>query len=280
MAAVLALGSAMTWGIADFLGGMTSRRASELVVATLSQIAGVLVLVVVLPIDGVVPSTSGLAWGALAGIGGAGGLAAYFRALAIGPMGVTAPIAALVGAVVPISVGLAAGERPGTVAVVGMGVGLVAVVLASRPAEPTPLEEIDPTRLRWGLLFAAAAGLLFGLFFVALDAAPDDSGLWPLLGARASGVALLGLLVARRRPRRADRRTTWIALGSGVLDMIANTLFLLATREGLLVLVSVLVSLYPVGVVLLARAVLGERLGRAQRAGVVLSLVAVGLIAA
>jgi len=117
------------------------------------------------------------------------------------------------------------------------------------------------------------------LFFVALDRAPADAGLWPLLGARAAGVALLALLLARRRPAVPPRGAVGIALASGLLDVTANALFLLAVQRGLLVLVSVLTSLYPVGVVLLARIVLGERLGRGQKVGVALAMIAVALIA-
>ncbi len=294
MAALLALGAAATWGVGDFLGGLTSRRTDEFVVTFLSQLAGLVVLAVLLPLGSAPVTTAALAWGALAGIGGAGGLVAYFRALAIGPMGVTAPVAALVGAAVPVVAGVALGERPGAVAWVGVVVGLTATALASRPAEevvvhPEGHAELDvapqggpgpaDADLRRGIAAAAVAGLLFGLFFVALDRAPVDGGLWPLLGARAAGLVLVGLLLAARRPGRPDRRATGTALASGLLDMCANALFLLAVQRGSLVLTGVLTSLYPVGVVLLARAVLGERLGRVQQVGVVFAMVAVVLIA-
>lgn len=285
MAALLALGAAATWGVGDFLGALASRRTNELVVTTVSQAAGLLVLAVLLALGSTPATAPALAWGAVAGIGGAGGLAAYFRALAIGPMGVTAPVAALTGAVVPVVAGVLLGERPGTVAWVGVVVGVAATALASRPAEtavahPERHPEQDAAALRRGITAAAVAGLLFGLFFVALDRAPADGGLWPLLGARASGLTMLGLLLAVRRPARPDRGSLRLATVSGLLDMLANSLFLLAVQRGLLVLVSVLTSLYPVGVVLLARIVLGERLGQAQKVGVVLAMLAVVLIAA
>ena len=286
MAALLALAAAATWGVADFLGGLTSRRADERTVAALSQFAGLAVLAVVVPLAGGSASVAALGWGALAGLGGAGGLVLYFRGLAIGPMGVTAPVSALTGAVVPVLAGLALGERPGPVAFLGIVVGVAATVLASRPAEEAVLHPdqstgapADGSRLRRGIVAAALAGVLFGLFFVALDQTPPDSGLWPLLGARVSGVTMLAVLLLRRRPGRPDRRALVVSLGVGVLDMAANTLFLLAARIGLLVLVSVLTSLYPVVLVLLARLVLQERLGRWQQVGVVLALVAVVLIA-
>ena len=296
MAALLALASATTFGFADFLGGLASRRAHPLVVAALSQVAGLLVLALVLPLSGVAPTTTALWFGGVAGIAGAGGLVFYFRALAIGPMAVTAPLAAVVGAALPIGVGLATGERPGPLAFVGIGLGVVAVALASRPGPDTDdrahapgphdgvgdgggLRAGDPGGLQAGLTAAVLAGVAFGVFFVTLDAAPDDGGLWPLLGARITGIVLLAGLLGRRRPAVPDGRGIGIGLVSGLLDMTANVLFLLATQTGMLALVAVLTSLYPVGVVLLARTVLRERLGRVQWLGVAAAVGATILIA-
>lgn len=351
MAALLALGSAAAFSVGDVLGGLASRRAHELVVALLSQVAGLAVLAVVLPLGGIAPTRSALAWGLLAGIGGAGGLVAYFRALAIGPMGITAPVAALVAAGIPVVAGLVAGERPGTTVMVGVVLAVAAAVLVSRPSGPseepvaglhgtvaehmaqessragvdrrggrtgrpaagvdtaatstvapppgspdddagstvdpvgsTPADATDPadaaTRLRRGLAAALVAGLLFSLFMIALDRAPDDGGMWPLLGARAAGLSLLGVLVRGRRPPRPDVGSTRIGLVSGLLDMVANILFLLATQQGLLVVVSVLASLYPVGIALLARLFLDERLARSQWLGVALAVTATILVGA
>lgn len=308
MAALLAIASATTFGFADFLGGLASRRAHVLVVAALSQCAGLIVLVIVLPLSGVAPTATALWFGGIAGLAGAGGLVFYFRALAIGPMGVTAPVAAVVGAGLPIGVGVALGERPGPMAVVGIVVGVVAVALASRPAadqddETHDVAMLDPNAigsandgpapssssaatqdadsgLKAGLIAAVVAGLAFGVFFVTLAGAPNDGGLWPLLGARIAGLALLAGLLGRRRPAVPDGRSVAIGMVSGLLDMTANVLFLLATQSGMLVLVAVLSSLYPVGVVLLARTVLGERLAPMQWVGVGAAIGATVLIAA
>lgn len=279
MAVALALGAAMSWGVADFLGGMTSRRADEVRVAVLSQIAGLALLAVALPLAPGTASAAALGWGALAGVGGAVGVTAYFRALAIGPMGVTAPLAALVGASVPVSAGLLAGERPGALAVLGVVAGLAAVVLVTRSVAATPVPGAGAASARQGVVWALVAGAGFGWFFVGLDLTPADSGMWPLLGARVAGVSALALLLAVRRSGPMPGRAVGVVLVSGLLDMAANVLFLVAVREGMLVLVSVLTSLYPVGVVLLARATLGERLSRPQMAGIALALGATALIA-
>lgn len=276
-AVFLSLGSAVTFGAADFLGGVASRRAEAVPVALQSQAIG---LVLVLAGMTVLPGEFGLpavGWGMVAGLGGAAGLVLYFRALSMGAMGITAPIASLVGAAVPVTVGLGSGERPALTAGVGIVVGIAATVLVSRPAG----EVVDLARSsqRRALLTAATAGLLFGIFFVGLDQAPDQSGLWPLVGARLAGLALLSGFMTVQGPGLRDGGLIGLALVSGTLDMGANVLFLLATREGLLVLTSVVTGLYPVAVVILAWLVLRERLGGVQILGVGMALAATALIA-
>ncbi len=279
-AVLLSLGSAATFGAADFLGGLASRRAAVIPVALLSQFVGLVVILLTMPFMSGVLSPAAIGWGAVAGMAGAIGLITYFRALSTGAMGVTAPVASLVGAAVPVIVGIVLGERPALTAAVGIVVGVVATVLVSRPSTvETGIDQSPAGAARQGLVLAASAGLLFGVFFVGLSQAPDASGLWPLVGARTMGLVLLGSALLVQRPARPDRRAVGIATASGLLDMIANVLFLLATREGLLVLTSVVTSLYPVGVVLLAWIVLKERLRPVQVAGIALALGATVLIA-
>lgn len=282
MAVALALTSALSFGVADFLGGLATRRAHTLPVTGLSQAVGAGMLIVAVPAVGGTLDDAALWWGGLAGLGGAGGLLLYLRALAIGPMGITAPAAAVAGAVVPVAAGLLAGERPSALAAVGILAGVVAIALVSRPA-PAAVDQTatphDGSSVGRGLLAALAAGFLFGIFFVALDQAPSGSGLWPLVGARATGLTLIVALLGWRRPPVPGRGPVRTALVSGALDMSANVLFLLAVRQGLLVLTALLTSLYPIVVVLLARQVLHERLSGTQWIGVWIALAAVGLIA-
>lgn len=173
-ALLLSLGSAATFGAADFLGGLATRRAHAVPVAAVAQFVGlVLVLLGVMVVPGAL-SGSAVGWGAVAGLAGAGGLILYFYALSIGAMGVTAPLASLVGAALPVAVGLGQGERPELTAAIGVAVGVAATVLVARPASDGAVPAADQRR---GLLVAAAAGVLFGVFFVALAVAPADSGL-------------------------------------------------------------------------------------------------------
>lgn len=274
MGALLALGSAVSFGVSDFAGGLAARRASALTVTLLGQIAGLAVLVPAAILVGGTASVPALTLGAAAGLFGSLGLVLYLRCMAIGPMGLISPTAALVGAGVPVAWGvILAGEVLRPRAVVGIVAGLVAVVLvAYRPG--TSLRAAG-TR---GPLMAAAAGVAFGLFLVALDRTPADSGLWPLIGARVAGASLLLAVLARRRRPWPEGSGRNLAIGSGMMDQVANVLFLLATRAGLLSLASLLSSLYPVVVVVLARQVLHERLTRLQAAGVTLALAATALI--
>lgn len=279
MSAAVALPAALAYGVADFAGGLATRRAAVLAVTAGAQFLGLVALVPAVFLVPGAPSAAALGIGALAGIAGASGLLLYFRGLAVGPMGVVAPLSAVVGAGLPLLVGLAGGERLGAVAVAGLVVALAAIVLATAGTR-------DAVAVR-GILLGLASGAGFGLFFVGLDATPEGSGLWPLLAGRVVSVALLGLLIAalcvgRGREAALGRPTRGVVVlvaVSGVFDSLANVLFLLATRLGDLGVSAVLVSLYPVVVVLLARLVLHERLSTAQLTSAGLALTASALLA-
>lgn len=289
MALVLALGSGLTFGVADFAGGLAAKRASATSVTFVSQAIG---LIVLLPLLGVLPGTPSVAAfvsGGLAGIAGALGVVAYLRALALGPMGVVAPLASVVGVMVPVVVGVVAGERPSLLAALGIAVGLIAITVVAgggrrtedqdtggRPANSSAGASVDLDRR--GPLLALAGGAAFGVFFVLLDLTPTGSGLWPLVGARIASLALMGSAVALVSRTLPPRDALPMVAASGALDMLANILFLLATRAGLLTISALLASLYPVVVVVLARQLLAERLRRPQVVAVVLALLAVGVI--
>jgi drug/metabolite transporter (DMT)-like permease len=281
MAALLALASAGVFGAADFLGGMASRRWSALPVAAVSQLVGlvaVLAAVLVLPGD---PTPADLAVGALGGLAGSAGLILLYRGLATGPMNVVAPVTAALAAIVPAAVGFALGERPGPGALAGVALAIGAITLISR--EEPGAGRTGPraaARLRAGLVSALLAGIGFGGFFALLEQTSAGSGLWPLVGARLAAVPVFAALLLTRRPALPDRRALMVALLAGLLDMTANVLYVLAVRGGLLTLVAVLTSLYPVSTVLLARFVLGERLRRPQLTGLAFAAVGVALIAA
>jgi drug/metabolite transporter (DMT)-like permease len=209
-------------------------------------------------------------------LAGATGLVVFFRTLAGGVMSVIAPVTALTAAAVPVLVGLLGGDRIDAWAAVGIAVALAAVVLVSAEGGLSALRAARPATLAPALL----AGSMFGVFFVLLDQTSDNSGLTPLVTARLASVGLVvGIALAGRKSLRVTRPALPLAAASGVGDMVANALFLLATQQdGQLAITGVLASLYPVSTVVLAQVVLRERLVGAQVAGLGAAVAAVVLI--
>ena len=279
MAIVLALGSALVYGAADFLGGLLSRRWGAVTVAFLSQILGALPLMgALLLISGGEPSSEALAWGGAAGVAGAAGVTLLYRGLAVGRMSVVAPVTAVEAAAIPVVFGLMSGERPRLLALGGVALALIAVALVSRtPEEESAASEVP--RVPHGLLAALGAGLSFGAFFILLERAPHSSGLWPLVGTRTTSLLGLGALaVGTKAPLRVGRRSLGRIAATGAMDVTANVLFLLASRRGLLSLVAVITSMYPASTVALARLTLGERVTGVQAVGLACAVVAVTMI--
>lgn len=279
MAAIaLGLSSSLCWGFADFMGGIQSRRYAALSVTAVSQAAGtVLIVVVVLASGRAAPGVTSLLPAAAAGAAGAVALVSFYRALAIGTMSVVAPIAAT-GAVVPVAVGLAGGDRPGPLQALGMAAAVIGVVLASREFHDDAERRAAGRTSVW---LALAAALGFGLFFVGLKASASHDILWTLLAARVGAlIALAGPLIALRSRLAVGVRSLPVIAVIGVLDISANGLFAVASTKGLLSVVSVVSALYPVATVLLARFILKERVLRVQAVGIVAALAGVALIAA
>ena len=276
MAVVLALASAVVYGASDFLGGLASRRTSVFGVVAVSQLVGLAALLALLPWFGGPVDGADLGWGAASGLAGAAGLVIFFRTLARGVMSVVAPVTAVTAAAVPVLVGLLQGESVGGWAAAGIGLALVAVVLVSAEAGLAALRAARPSASAPALL----AGTMFGLFFVLLDRTSADAGLTPLVTARVASVSLVVLIaLVGAQSLRVTRPALPLVAVSGVGDMTANALFLLATQaDGQLAITGVLASLYPVSTVVLAQVVLRERLVGAQVAGLLSAVAAVVLI--
>jgi drug/metabolite transporter (DMT)-like permease len=241
---------------------------------------------------------------------GGGGVALLYRALATAAMSIVAPVTAVCALAVPVVVGVALGERPHTLAVAGIALAVVAIALVSRedaaahaspsvdatdgdaspaspdrPASPHALGQAGETaearraRNRRGVRTAVVSGVVIGFFFTFLARTSPAAGLWPLVPARVTSVVLFTLGALATRTPLGPAPGTWrIMLAGGVLDMLANVLFLLASRGAPLSIVATLSSLYPASTVLLARVVLGERLARVQWMGVGCAAVAILLI--
>jgi drug/metabolite transporter (DMT)-like permease len=290
MEILLAMGAAVSYGVSDFAGGLLTRKAHVFVVFLLSQLVSSALLVGVVVFAGDPISQSGMGWGAAAGLSGVVGTSLLYQGLAIGRMSVVAPITAVLGAALPVLFGLALGERPGPAALTGIVAGLVAVIVITRAPDPSATEAgVKPhdtvallvaARSRQAIICAFGSGLGFGLFFILLERSPVDSGTWPLLGTRISYVVVLGVVVAMRGLSvRVAAGTGSSLVGLGVVNTLADLLFLLATRSGLLSLVAVITSLYPAVTVGLAGVILHERVTGRQLVGLVVAAVSVALIA-
>ena len=275
MPVLLAALSSVVYGTADFAGGLASRRNDGVVVTVTSQMFGCIVLALALLLwPDVTVTRPDLLWGALAGVGGGVGLMFFYPALALGPMSVVAPTTAVCSATVPLVVGLVGGDRPSGLALCGVLLALPAIVLVAR--ESGSHGRAAPRTV----LMSVLAGGGFGLFFIGMGQASADAGMWPLAGARVASIGLVGLLcVFTRRSLRLTPGTTPMVAFAGTLDLTANALYLLAATRGLLSVVAVLGSLYPVSTVVLAVVFLKERLSVSQLVGVALATVAVALFA-
>lgn len=272
---LFALIAAATYGISDFVGGFASRRISALNVLLVSYPVGGAIMAAALPFFGGPVSGRTLAWSLAGGLTGLAGVALLYSALAVAPMNIISPITAVMSAAVPVLGGVLRGERPGPMAWLGILLGLLAVVLISRQ----PSDHPHPPAGWRALLMAVLAGVGFGTYFVCLASTDHDSGMWPVVISRlCSAVLVVPLLLAVDRFARPSLGVLGLAGVAGALDAAANLAFLLSSRHGLLSLAGVITALYPAGTVLLAMALLKERTGTVQRAGLAVAVAAVVLL--
>jgi drug/metabolite transporter (DMT)-like permease len=267
------LASAASWGAGDFSGGLAARRWSVFAVTATARGAGV-VLVVALAFGLREPALSptGIAWAAAAGVVGSIGLAALYRALAVGQMGVVAPVSGVLSAGLPVLFTAVFRGLPTTAQMGGFALAMTSVWLLSRPQGSTG----GPR----GFALALLSGVGFGGFLVLIAQASRSTWLWPLAVANIASLATLVLVATTaRQMERPPAGSLPFALMAGVLDAAGNAFFLLAAQLGRLDTAAVLSSFYPASTVLLARAVLREPISPLQAAGIVVALAAIALIA-
>jgi drug/metabolite transporter (DMT)-like permease len=275
-AIVYGIASAMSWGTADFSGGLASKRASAVSVVITSQIVGILMLfVLALIFDPQFPPFSHILIGGLAGIFGVLSLLGFYRLLADGRMGIAAPLTAVTTAAVPALVGTLVYGLPGVSKLVGFGLALAGIWLISQ----TKNESGGGLALR-DLILPLAIGAGFGMLFVLIDQANDIAIFWPLVGARAASLTMMiSITLMRRQPLFTETKMLPLVAFAGILDAGGNGFFALAANAGRLDIAGVLGSLYPAATILLAYFVLKEPISRIQSAGIVAALAAVALIA-
>ena len=273
---VLALGSALVYGVSDYVGGRVSRRSAPVVVALIAEVSLFMVMLVAVPlVETTTPSDAAVWWGVAGGVAGSSGVLGLYVALSRGNMTVVAPITGVVAAALPVLVGVMLGERPGGLAATGIIAALVAVVLIGGIVGAS---HVDASTV----LLATVVGAAFGMLFVAYSRTGDDAGMWPLLTARfgATPMLIVAFVVMRRSGRSVRWERSAVVPGTmiGLLIGLANGLYLLAARRGMLSVVAVLVALYPASTVALASLLDGERPSRSQLAGMGLAVAAVTMI--
>ncbi|MFB7558928.1 DMT family transporter [Streptomyces brevispora] len=286
MTALFALATSLLWGLADFGGGLLTRRTPALTVVVVSQTGAAAVLAVIVTVTGAWSEAGGQLWFAVAaGVVGPVAMLSFYKALALGPMGVVSPLGSL-GVAVPVSVGLIVGERPGLLQFAGVAVAVVGIVLAGGPQlRGAPVQ-------RRAVLLTLVAAFGFGaVMSLIAEASTTVTGLFlALFVQRITNIAVGGsaLYVSVRRGARAlpeeggaaaVRAALPALLFVGLADVAANGTYSIAAQHGPVTVAAVLASLYPVVTALAARGFLGERLRGVQAAGAGLALVGTVLLA-
>ncbi len=275
LAVIYGLASALTWGAGDFSGGLATRRANPYIVVAVSQGVGLLLLLALALLVGEpLPPQIDLMWGALAGVAGGVAVLLLYRALAVGQMGIAAPITAVLAAVGPVIFSAFTEGAPSELQLAGFVIAVMGVWLLSRPSGPLGKPE--------GIGLAVLSGLAIGAFLILLQQAGTTALFWPLVAARTASLVMMTALVLLNRtaaefPRR---RTLPVVLLTGVMDAAGNAFFVLAAQVGRLDVATVISSLYPASTILLAAIVLKERVMRLHVVGIVAALAAIALIAA
>jgi drug/metabolite transporter (DMT)-like permease len=269
----LSLGASAVWGAGDFAGGSATKRANVFRVVVGAHACGLLLMLLLVRVTGeALPPRATLWWGAVAGIAGAVGVAALYQALALGRMGLVAPVAAVITGVLPVLAGMYSEGMPDRMQLAGFVVALVSIWLIARPDGAIYTHR--------GLGLAMLAGVMFGLFFIGCKQAGHHGVFWPLVAARTASTLLMLLIVAFSTSDTRSLRTAAVPIVfCGILDSSANALFIAATQHGRLDVTSVLSSLYPASTIILARILLKERMSAWQTAGIVGALISVVMIA-
>ena len=272
-AAALALAAAASWGVGDFLGGLKSRSLNPVAILIVAQPIGLTLLAIWVAVRGQGPPGSEVLWACLAAVLGTTGLIAFYKGMAAGALSIVAPIAGA-GAAIPVIWGLARGDHPSGYQELGFAAALIGIVLASFERRP------EAARLAAGVGWAAIAMVAFGAYYIPMHEASHGDFLWAAFVFRLTSTTLIAAAWLVVRPSSARRADLPVLASIGILDTGGNVFFAAASAKGLVSVVSILASLYPVVTVLLARAVLHERVHRSQELGIVLALAGIVLISA
>ena len=291
LAVVLALISALGYGGSDFAAGLASREASVLKITVLSEGISLILLLAIVPwVSTQAPTSAALWWGAVAGVSEVVGTMALYLGFRHAAFSVASSLSAVGSAAFAVIAGLALGERPGTLALIGIGLALPAIVAVSAgpgesaPADPAPAGTGRPSgatgRHALGVVLGLIAGAGFAGLFIGLNRAGSSHDLWPIVVAQVAALVTASIAAgAARQLSRPTMRTTMLAAVTGATGTVGIICYFLATHLGLLAITAVITSLYPASTILLARGILNERPTRIMVAGLSLAAASVALIA-
>lgn len=270
-----ALAASLSWGVGDFSGGYASRKHHPFQVLTLSSLIGLvpLLLLIIFSAEGW-PSVRSLLFGSVAGLTGTLGLAIFYRGLMEGRSAVVAPVASVIGAFVPVVIGLLQAGLPSSQRLIGLGLGLAGIWLVSQE------DPVEGLIIRNGLRYGILAGLGFGAFLTLIAQVPGDEVYGPLIASKLGGLFISAGYIQRRGLTLPAPRANWTAALAGLMDTAGNIFYLVGVQLARLDVVAALSSLYPAGPVLLGRLFLDDPVSRRQWLGVAISIVAVVLITA
>lgn len=287
LAIVLALISALGYGGSDFAAGLAAREASVLQVTVLSEAASVLLLLLIVPwVSSQPPTAAALTWGAVSGICGVVGAMALYLGFRHAAFSVASSLSAVGSATFSVLAGLLFGERPGTLALIGIGLALPAIVgVSASSGDSGVVPSASPGRTATGrhaagVILGLVAGAGFAGLFIALNRAGSSRDLWPVVASQSAALIIAFCAAAiSKQLRRPALRTGLLAALTGATGVVGIIFYFLATHLGLLAITAVITSMYPAGTIVLARTVLGERLTPARILGLCLAAGSVALIA-
>lgn len=282
MTILLGFATSLVYGFADFFGGLATRKINAMMVTLVSGLSGLLFLLAISPWLGLQLDASSIFWGTMAGLFAAVAVTALYASLAIGPIAILSPLGAIVSALVPMAFGMF--FRGETFTTVGI-VALIGILIAVGLVGFVPGEDVRLPSAK-GLTLGLIAGASIGGILICVNQAPANSGITPIVFLRGSSALIMVVIIliaylAKRNVAspEANRKSWQAAILAGVLDATANTMFLLAMRLGELTVVAVLIALYPLGTIVLARIFLKEKIAKIQLAGVLLALSCSALLA-
>lgn len=279
----LALASAIAWGTGDFIGGLKTKSFAVPLVLVGTSLGGLLFALVMAFASGQeIPPSHDLMLGAASGVIGLIALGAFYKALAIGTMSIVAPVSAS-GTAIPVIWGLANGETLGVLAYCGLVAVVIGVMIASREQDAAAEGQPIAINHRASIFLALVGAAGFGTIFVLIAEASSVSEFWPIVSLKGTSLVVISLVVAATWSKIPGERPTGVLILPlmlvGVLDVTANATYAFATTEGPIAIASVVASMFPITTVILAHLILGERIVRIQKVGVVLALLGVIVLA-